>query len=286
MIGSFFDVFTEISTDGGANWSPAQQAAHVELRGDPMAVPPVVAPSNLLPPRNDLYISPTLFHLLLQNGIVIRDIKHLFFTQSSPPPLPGSGPQSHHFDSQVDMQVSTDSGNTFTSVSVPAGVDVVVAHQANLGGTDIEMYTTEMTALNLQFAANGQQIMARESPPRRSEGGTAIEPAASDGTRRIHSFFDVFPEVSLDGGQTWTPSDSAAHVALDCKAPEIAKPSPNLPPPDGRYVSPADYHAAYAAGIVIKDVSHDRFTQSQPPPPAGGSQTENFGSRISGMISM
>src|ERR1051325_10344445 len=151
MIGSFFDVFTEISTDGGANWSPAQQAAHVELRGDPMAVPPVVAPSNLLPPRNDLYISPTLFHLLLQNGIVIRDIKHLFFTQSSPPPLPGSGPQSHHFDSQVDMQ----------------------------------MYTTEMTALNLQFAANGQTIMLRESPTRRSEGGTAIEPAASDGTRRI-----------------------------------------------------------------------------------------------------
>jgi len=32
MIDSFFDVFTDISLDNGANWSPAQDAAHVELR--------------------------------------------------------------------------------------------------------------------------------------------------------------------------------------------------------------------------------------------------------------
>src|SRR5262249_20790822 len=121
MIGSFFDVNTEISTDGGVSWSPAQQAAHVELRGDPTAVPPITAPSNLLPPPNDLYVSPALFHLLLQNGIVIRDIRHWFFTQSLPPPLPGDPPQFHHFDSQVDMQLSTDGGQTFTPMQAPAG---------------------------------------------------------------------------------------------------------------------------------------------------------------------
>src|SRR5205823_4266394 len=54
MIGSFFDIFTEISVDNGANWVPANASAHVELRGDPVAVGSVPAPSRLLPPPNDL----------------------------------------------------------------------------------------------------------------------------------------------------------------------------------------------------------------------------------------
>src|SRR5437867_274730 len=143
-----------------------------------------------------------------------------------------------------------------------------------------------MLALNAQGGDLPNGIMLRESPARRSEGGTAIEPVAADGTRRIHSFFDVWPEVSLDVGQSWSASDSAAHVELDCKAPEVPKPSPNLPPPDGQYVSPADYHAAYAAGIIIKDVKHNRFTQSQPPPPPGGSQVHEFDSQVQFQVSM
>ena len=35
MISSFFDVFTEISTDNGVSWMPAQNSGHVELRNDP-----------------------------------------------------------------------------------------------------------------------------------------------------------------------------------------------------------------------------------------------------------
>ena len=66
-----------------------------------------------------------------------------------------------HFDSQVDMQVSTDGGNTFAPVQASAGVDVVVTHQANLGGSEIEMYTTEMAALNMQFLAGNQPVFER-----------------------------------------------------------------------------------------------------------------------------
>src|SRR6185295_11916126 len=45
---SFFDVFTELSLDGGHNWVPAQEAARVELRNDPRQVPPVTHPTPLL----------------------------------------------------------------------------------------------------------------------------------------------------------------------------------------------------------------------------------------------
>ena len=43
----------------------------------------------MLPPPTDLYVSPQLYHILLQNGIVIRNVRHKFFTQSLPPPEPG-----------------------------------------------------------------------------------------------------------------------------------------------------------------------------------------------------
>src|SRR5437667_7213015 len=60
MIGSFFDINTEISTDGGVSWTPAQAAAHVELRNDPQTVPAVGQPTLLMPPPVGTYISPAL----------------------------------------------------------------------------------------------------------------------------------------------------------------------------------------------------------------------------------
>ncbi|MEY2409114.1 MAG: hypothetical protein QOF48_1784 [Verrucomicrobiota bacterium] len=284
MIDSFFDIFTEISLDGGANWSPAQQAGHVELRIDPTTIPPIQAPTPLLPPPNDKYVSPRDFHLALASGILISNISHRFFTQSQPPPPPNGPIQTHQFDSQVDMALSTDGGVTFRSVRAPAAVAISVRHRMSAAdGTQI--YDTEMLALNLQGGDLPPGMMLRESPTRRSEGGTAILPN-SDGTQRIGSFFDVFLELSADAGATWQPAPRPAHVELQCTAPEVPKPSPNLPPPDGQYVSPEQYHAAFANGIIIKNVSHDRFTQSTPPPPPGGTQVHQFGSQVSFLVSL
>jgi hypothetical protein len=278
MIGSFFDVFTEVSVDGGATWVPAVQSGHVELRPDPAASPSIPAPSRLLPPPNDLYVSPALYHLLLANDIVIKDIKHRFFTQSLPAPTAASPTQTHHFDSQVDMMVSQDGGNTFSFVRAPAAVDVMVTLRSSFDGTDV--FDTEMLALSIQGGDLPLGMMLRESPTIRSEGGTAIEPLASDGTRRIHSFFDIWPEVSLDGGATWTPAPEVARVELVCQAPEVPKPSPNLPPLDGRYVSPQQYHLLTAQGIIISNISHKKFSQSFPPPALGLTEDHNFNSQV------
>jgi hypothetical protein len=54
----------------------------------------------------------------------------------------------------------------------------------------------------------------------------------------------------------------------------------NLPPLDGQYVSPQQWHALYANGIIISNASHKRFTQNQPPPPAGGTTVHTFGSQV------
>jgi hypothetical protein len=55
----------------------------------------------------------------------------------------------------------------------------------------------------------------------------------------------------------------------------------NLPPKDANYVSPADWHAAYASGIYLTNASHLQFTGSFPPPPPGGAtDVHTFGSTV------
>jgi MYXO-CTERM domain-containing protein len=68
-----------------------------------------------------------------------------------------------------------------------------------------------MVALSLQSVA--PVVMVRESPTLPSLGQTTITPLGG-GLYRIDSFFDVFTELSIDGGQNWIPSQGPTHVDL------------------------------------------------------------------------
>ena len=48
-------------------------------------------------------------------------------------------------------------------------------------------------------------VMVRESPTKASVGRTSVR-TDTNGAYHISSFFDIFTEVSLDGGNTWSPS--------------------------------------------------------------------------------
>lgn len=70
-------------------------------------------------------------------------------------------------------------------------------------GTTFRTFDTEMLSLDL---VSGAPIMFRESPTLASTGQATIE-SLPGGDFRIDSFFDVFMEISLDGGATWSPSE-------------------------------------------------------------------------------
>ena len=53
--------------------------------------------------------------------------------------------------------------------------------------------------------------MIRESPTRASLGRTSIE-TMPDGTYRIGSFFDIFTELTTDGGASWKPANLQSPV--------------------------------------------------------------------------
>jgi uncharacterized repeat protein (TIGR01451 family) len=280
MISSFFDIFTEVSLDGGNTWTPANAPGHMEMRPDPKVVTPAPEPTPLLPPPNDNYVSPAQWHALYAQGIIITNVSHRLFTGSLLPPASGVT-NVHTFNSTLNLQVSLDGGNTFQFASVTAPVTITVANASS--SSDNALYDTAMTSLTANLPS-GAMIRASQTQP--SRGVTEVD-AQPDGTYQISSFFDIFTELSLDGGNTWSPATNGpVRMQLSQQAPEVATTTPNLPVTSTPYVSPSQWHALYANGIILTNVSHSGFTKTQAPPPSGGTQTETFGSTVSGLISL
>ena len=87
-----------------------------------------------------------------------------------------------------------------------------VINQADQGA---RLFDTEMLSLDLD---GGPFFKIRESPTKQSLGLTLIENEPA-GTFRIGSFFDVFTELSVDGGQTWQPASDALTVVSSVPEP-------------------------------------------------------------------
>lgn len=110
----------------------------------------------------------------------------------------------------VDHRVGPGHVTLLTSPLMPAGAP----------GT----FDTEMLSMDL---ASGP-FMIRESPTKQSLGRVTMS-APPGGTFHIDSFFDIFTELSLDGGQTWSPSlSSEGNAAPMHLAPP---PGPGVPVP-------------------------------------------------------
>ena len=91
------------------------------------------------------------------------------------------------------------------------------------GGSGGQTYDTEMLSMNLTGSYPGPggpiPFMIRESPTLASTGQHTVVPQ-SDGSFQSNSFFDVFTELSLDGGQTFMPSSGPVHLDLTGISPE------------------------------------------------------------------
>jgi len=144
------------------------------------------------------------------------------------------------------------------------------------GEPGFTFYDTEMLQLNISGGGLPADMLIRESPTLVSPGKTAISPAPGGGYI-VDSFFDVFTEVSENGGESWQASTSAP--------PRMrftgVVPTNTVPPLDATYVSPAQWHALYQEGIVITNASHLGFLESFPLPPAGGQTNDHtFNSEV------
>lgn len=172
-----------------------------------------VGTSPLVPPADGVYLHPGNVHTLYSGpglAIVLARAEHRGFTQVDRHPT-GAGDTSETFQSIVDGDVSIN-GGPLIPVSLSGPVMVVLHGYAPEA---LGAFNTEMLQLNLV----GAGVMIRESPTLQSTGQTSIQDIGG-GLFQINSFFDIFTELSLDGGQTWLPSAGATHMDLTNDVPE------------------------------------------------------------------
>jgi hypothetical protein len=117
-----------------------------------------------------------------------------------PPFPPPVGP--YHFDSFFDV---------FSEISLPGGTPETLSGQGHVQFTEVLGATNTFdTVLSLDLRESPSLpvrggVMVRESPSKASLGRTSVSLDTS-GQYRISSFFDIFTEMSLDNGITWTPA--------------------------------------------------------------------------------
>ena len=147
----------------------------------------------------------------------------------------------------VNFEHSMDGGQTFARVQAPASLKVIIGGGHSIG--TITTFDTEMLELDICDGSLPQGVMLRESPSKASLGKTSVRQVP--GGYMIGSFFDVFPELSLDGGQTWSPSPDSSHVELraDPASSGLAmEPATLIPPPCDVFISPARASGIICAG--------------------------------------
>jgi hypothetical protein len=158
------------------------------------------APSPDLPPIiPEGYLSPSDVHARYSGPaleIVLSMIEHQPYAPIPPSYFPDG--ERHHFESNLEGQVSVNNG-PLQPVFMSGPVDTI-AFGRGPGG--LGTFDTEMLSMSL----TGGPLMIRESPTRASTGKTTITDIGG-GMYHIDSFFDVFTELSLDGGMTWMPSN-------------------------------------------------------------------------------
>jgi hypothetical protein len=132
-------------------------------------------------------------------------------------PLPsggGSGQVTSFFDVFTELDLGP--GTVPQQVQGTAGITFRITDCCGGGGSG-GTYDTEMLSLDLtglyQSSGGLAPFMLRESPTLASVGQHMVTPAG-DGTYFISSFFDVFTELSLDGGQTFYPASSSFRLNI------------------------------------------------------------------------
>jgi hypothetical protein len=148
---------------------------------------------------------------------------HLFYTlgghsldgsQVSLTPIPGTvvstpagANEIEQFSATFSEMVSEDGAPAFPFSGIETAAVTIFGYSPGTVGT----FNMEMTQLDLPPTPD---VIGRESPTLSSVGQMTITPIGG-GMFHIDSFFDVFTEISIDGGATWVPDvNGPIHVQL------------------------------------------------------------------------
>jgi len=163
-----------------------------------------------LPPVEGEYRTPADVHAeyaVGSNTVTLETISHFGFTNIER--LEIGFDEIEQFDSTVTGDVRLN-GGLLGSITMTGPVSTQVDGKV---GNTVGTFDTEMLSMSLTGTLGLVQVVVRESPTLASQGSTTITDLGG-GLYQMQSFFDVFTELSFDGGQSWNPSTGSTHVTL------------------------------------------------------------------------
>jgi hypothetical protein len=140
---------------------------------------------------------------------------------TAPPPAAGASTQ---VDSLVDIVANVSrSGAPSDHIDEVVDVTLNISNPNSPGGTSLP-YDLEILQLAVKGMPTGisgpPPLSLRESPTLASTGQYSVTPIAGSDKFNVTSFFDVFTELSLDGGATYYPAAASMRLALTSIVPE------------------------------------------------------------------
>ena len=232
-IDSFFDVFTELSVDGGQTWIPGDDSLHLAMHNAPDAA---FVRSDWMPYATRISASDGEFSARVSSTQSLRaldldcDSPDALFSARAPMPAPGSPPVTHQMSAPASFEYSTDGGTTHTAVHATASLTLRCDEFSAASTTSpVSRCRTEVLQCDISGTGLPPGCMLRESPSKASLGKTTCRPAP--GGYRVASFFDIFVELSFDGGATWLPACDSLHLATAETSSPVVFPDSMIPPP-------------------------------------------------------
>lgn len=182
-----------------------------------MAQDSVILPDPDLPPESDpsdcedlisLYAlegSPLSFDIIVPS-CTMDDIRHRCFTDVNRQTM--GIDELETFDSIWDAMMDFGSGPVSASLIGPVQT---ITYGRTLGTTGT--FDTEIVSMTLSGDVDGMPIILRESPTHASLGQTIITDLGGE-LYQFESFFDVFIELSVDGGESWYSANDSGRLTL------------------------------------------------------------------------
>lgn len=288
-IGGFFDIFTECSLNNGATWSASAEAVHAQYNPKEVGIDKrVMAASSASPPLKSYFANgdiPDQEDLVeYPDGTIIRRFGFSMLSDKITPPALGAPPVDASLACRVSMEVSSDGGLSFEPFALPATTTLRVSTSVAGTGSSPSIYDLEMLALNATGTlGSGLPLMLRESPTRVSTGRTTVQPTP-DGRFLIGSFFDIFTELSLDSGASWSAARKNRCYESQ-KDSDVINATAVFPPPGGVLDCDDGDDIRTPDGVVLRRVMIHKIHNGSNLPPPGDSKIFPFTTIASGELS-
>jgi hypothetical protein len=168
-----------------------------------------------LPPPEGAYHGGT--HVFSSAGARLFCGTHGGFTSSVvPPAMPGTTVIADYRATFIGELVLGSAAADVHPISEPVHMVERITFGERRG--DVQVLDTEIVALDLQGSDLPRGVLVRESLSRGSFGRTTIT-TLERGRTRIESYYDVWLELSTDGGRSWHAAEAAVRMSI---APEAA----------------------------------------------------------------